>query len=285
MRRLALLTGVVAAVALAAATGASAAGPLRVTTSITPGWAYFADTITARLELVVDRSQIDAGSIQVAAPFAPWEQVGEPKISTAETPETLERSIVYTLRCLDFACLPRGTTVERFQLPVVTVTAESTSQASEVVKRPWPPVRVSGRFLPPVIGSVRPQLLRETGARPIRFAVSPRRSALVFDLAGAALGLAALALAAVELTRYRARRRSAADDRPPLVRALDLIREARSRDEADRRRAVALLARLLPEPGAERSAATEIAWSKPTPSPEELDELAEHIEETLVRKS
>lgn len=251
---------------------------------MSPDWVYFADTVTARVDAVVDRTQVDPGSVEIDASFAPWEQVGAPKLSTVETATTMHRTIVYTLRCIDVTCLPRGTVVQPFHLPVVTVTAESTGGASIVVKRPWPPVNVAGRFLPPVIGAVRPQLVPETRAPTPRFAVSPSDSALAFDVVACLLGLGVIALTAVEARRYVARRRGSVDDRPALVRALGLIREARSRDAADRRRAVALLARLLPDPGAERSAAAEIAWSKPDPSPEELERLAEAVEANVVRR-
>ncbi len=284
MKRLVLLSAVAAAVALVGAAGASASAPIEVTTSISPDWIYFADTVTARVDVVADRTQVDASSVQIAASFAPWEEARDPEVSTVETATTMQRTIVYTLRCIDVTCVPRGTVVQPFHLPAVTVTAESSSQASIVVRQPWPPVNVAGRFLPPETGAVRPQLVLETRAPSMRFDVSPNGGALAFDVAAGLLGLAAVGLASIEARRYAGRRRSRADDRPPLVRALDLIREARSRDAADRRRAVALLARLLPHHAAEQSAAAEIAWSKPDPSPEELERLADEVEASVVRR-
>jgi hypothetical protein len=167
---------------------------------------------------------------------------------------------------------------------VVTVTAESVDGGAIVVKRPWPPVNVAGRFLPPTTGAVRPQLLLETHVPSPRYAVTPGATALAFDAGAGVLGFAALVLAAFELRRYVTRRRNPVDDRPPLVRALDLVREAQGRDVEDRRRAVALVARLLPKPDASQMAAAEIAWSKADPSPDELGELAAAIEARLNGK-
>lgn len=278
MRRLALLGAAATAVAAVAAAPASASAPIQVKTSITPGWIYFADETTARVDVIVDRSIVDASSVDVTTSFAPWEEEGGVQTTTSETASVLHRTIVYSLRCVVVECLPRGTVVERFYLPVVTVSAESRGGASLVVKRPWPPVRVAGRFLPPITGSVRPALLLQTRAPTPRYRVSPSSAALAFDVGAGLLGLAAVVLLAVELRRSIERRRNPVDERPPLVRALALVREAQTRDVADRRRAVALVARLLPRPDATQTTAAQIAWSKPDPSPEELEGLASAIE-------
>jgi hypothetical protein len=271
-------------VAATAAAPAAAGTPIQVKTTISPDWGYFADEVTAQVDVVVDRTQVNASSLEIAASFAPWEEAGDARTSTAETAVVARRTVTYTLRCVVVACLPRGTVVQRFRLPVVTVSAVSVDGGSLVVKRPWPPVNVAGRFLPPVTGAVRPQLLLETQAPSSRFAISPSATALGFDLGAAVLGLAALALTALELRHFVARRRNPVDERPPLVRALELVRDAQTRDVEDRRRAVALVARLLPKPDAAQTTAAEIAWSKPDPSPDELAELAAAIEARLNGK-
>jgi hypothetical protein len=282
VRRIALLAATAGVVVLTATGTASAAAPIEVKTSISPDWIYFADGVTARVDVVVDRTLVDATSVQVAAPFTPWEETGEQQVTTAQTGGVTHLTIAYTLRCIVFDCLPKGTVVQRFRLPVVTVTALSVDGGSIVVKRPWPPVNVAGRFLPPVIGAVRPQLLLETRAPTARFGVSPSTSALAFDAGAGLVGLVALVLVALEVRRYVERRRNPVDERPPLVRALDLVREAQMRDREDRRRAVALLARLLED--GNQTAAAEIAWSKSDPSPDELEQLAGEIEASLGRR-
>lgn len=280
-----MLLGVTVTALLAGTSAAAfAAAPIRVTTSITPDWIYFADKVTARIHIVIDRTQVEPGSIQVTPSFTPWEQSGTTRTTTIGTGTTAVRTIVYSLRCIDFSCLPKGTVVQRFYLPIVVVTAQTDDGASVIVRKPWPPVNVAGRFLPPLSGSVRPGLTLETADPAPRYAVPPATTALVIDAVAAVLGLAALGLVLVELFWWVDRRRHPVDLRPPLVRALDLMREARTREPDDRRRAAALVARLLPTRTDERSRVTEVAWSERIPSPDELEAIAEELESSLTEK-
>lgn len=280
MSRFALVTAAAMVAAVVAPASAHAASPIRVETSISPDWIYFADEVTARVEVVADRTQVDASTLEVRPSFAPWEEVGVPRVTTDETAAVVDRTVLYTLRCLDVACLPRGTVVQPFRLPPVTVSAESPGGASIVRTRRWPPIHVAGRFLPPATGAVRPALALQTRAPSARFAVPPNAVAFAFDAAGALIGLVVVALVALEIRRAVYRRRHPVDTRPPLARAIDLVREAQARDADDRRRAVGHLARLLPRPDREHAAAVEIAWAKGDPSPGELGELAAAVEST-----
>jgi hypothetical protein len=95
-------------------------------------------------------------------------------------------------------------------------------------------------------------------------------------LAVVGIGLAGWQAAVV----LRARRRR---EQSEFERALDLARQAEHRVPADRRRALALLARLL---GEERVGveARELAWSKPEPSPAALSEVVDEIEQGARRQ-
>ena len=60
------------------------------------------------------------------------------------------------------------------------------------------------------------------------------------------------------------------------------MRQAQRRDVEDRRRAAGLLARSLPAEGTRLSgAASRLAWSKPQPTPDGLEELAQTVESEL----
>ena len=111
----------------------------------------------------------------------------------------------------------------------------------------------------------------------------PTALALALDVLAALLAAGAAALLALETVRVRRRRRGVADDRPPLVRALALVREAERRTPADRRKAVGHLARTLDDVGGEQFAATasRVAWSPEQPSPDRLDRLADEVERKL----
>src|SRR5262249_51207225 len=96
-------------------------------------------------------------------------------------------------------------------------------------------------------------------------------------------GVAALValILLVLLTRVVVRHRlAAARPVPPLVRALALVRQARTQPVEDRRRAVGLPARTLQSHAhsALRSFASRLAWSKREPVPERLDELVRMVE-------
>jgi hypothetical protein len=280
--RLAFLLVIAALTAASSSAPAWAQEPVQIKTSISPGWIYFADELTARVDVIVNRSQVDLSTLQVQTSFGPWEQATNSVTTKATSGNFVHQTTVFTLRCISFNCVPKGTVVQRFYLPVVTVTGQSNGGASLTFTHPFPPVNVAGRFLPPPSGAFRPALVPELNAPPLRYRVSPSLAAFAFDAGATLAGLVALVLAVLEVRRYAERRRHAVDDRPPLERALSLVREAQSRDVEDRRRAVALLARLLPSPTAERTTAAEIAWSRPEPSPDELGDLAETIQTTIV---
>src|SRR5262249_37042517 len=93
----------------------------------------------------------------------------------------------------------------------------------------------------------------------------------------------AVALIALELVSLARRRRPAASG-DELDRALRLAREAETRPTPDRRRALALLARLVrPRDGSLGGAASDLAWSRPAPDPTAVDSLVTDVEQGLGR--
>jgi len=80
------------------------------------------------------------------------------------------------------------------------------------------------------------------------------------------------------------RRRRAAASADELARALRLVREAEERPVPDRRRALALLARLLRNRDAELGdAASDLAWKEPAPERQAVDALVAEVEQETVR--
>jgi hypothetical protein len=280
MKRLAF--AVAAAVVLAAAGPAAAADLLTVTTSVSPQWMYFADTVTARVDVRFDPSRVAAGSIQVEPSFAPWEQVAPAQSSTAVGRSIGRRTFTFTLACISLDCVPRGTAAQRFHLPKVGVTAKTTTGSSIVARRSWPGLRVAGRFNPAHTVGLRPVFQLNTDLPPATYRASPDSLALALDLVGALIVALALAFGLLEIARWRAARRRSVDTTPPLVKALALVRQAQHRDAEDRRRAASLLARTLPpETDGLVATAAEVAWSPAEPTPVRLEELAEAVEARL----
>ncbi|MFL5926793.1 MAG: hypothetical protein ACJ77E_07650 [Gaiellaceae bacterium] len=160
----------------------------------------------------------------------------------------------YVLQCLDPACVPgprpRTVTVGGARAVIAPRTT-----ASEVEH----PLRSFERQaqVPPPSYRIRPALLRTL-----------------------TLVVAAALLAAAAALAWPVARRLVPvprDDRTPLQRALDLVRESLRRDPRDRRRALDLLARVL---GGDQRAhrALELAWSRPDPDPPGISSLVETVE-------
>lgn len=280
VKRLALVGAVIAA--LATAGPAAAADPLTVTTLVSPRWLYFADSVTARVDVRFDPHRVAAGSIRVEPSFAPWEQIGPARSSAAAGGSVGHRTWWFTLACISIDCVPRGTAAQRFHLPRATVTARALDGSSLDIRRAWPGLRVAGRFAPAHTIGLRPVFQLNTGLPTATYRANPGSLALALDVIGGLVVALAVGFGAVGAARWRAVRRLAVDATPPLVRALTLVRQSQHRDAEDRRRAASLLARTLsPESDGLRSTAAEIAWSPVEPTPVRLEELARAVEAKL----
>jgi hypothetical protein len=267
--------------ALCVAAPAVAAPPLSVSTSVSPRWLYFADRVTAYVEVTFDPRRVEADSLSIQPSFAPWEEVAPTRTALAASGSIGHRSWRFELQCLSIDCLPRGTTVERFSLLALVVTATSRDGSHISVREPWPALEVAGRFLPAQTKGLRPVFRFVDVAPAPTFRADPSSLAVALDVLGAFLIAAALGFGAFVVARQRARRRGT-EVIPPLVRALILLRQAERRDAADRRRAASLVGRSLPRGRAGLSEAAErLAWSPSDPEPGGLAALADAVEASL----
>jgi hypothetical protein len=277
VRRAAFLAALASALTVAAPAGG--ANALQMTASVTPRWLYFADPVTARIDVRFDPRRVVPASIRVDPTFAPWDEIAAARISTTAHGTIGHRTWWFTLACISIDCLPRGTAPQRFHLPKAMVTARARDGSQLVARRAWLPLKVAGRFAPAHTVGLRPVFQLDTRLPQATYRADPGLLALIFDVIGVALVAVALALGAAEASRWRATRRSAVDTTPPLLRAVALVREAKQRDVEDRRRAASLLARTLRREGnGLRSTATEVAWSPAEPTPVQLEDLAQSVE-------
>ena len=113
----------------------------------------------------------------------------------------------------------------------------------------------------------------ETAVRPTSYRVSPALLRPLLFAGAALLLLLALVLAAPVLRRLVPERR---DERTPLERALDFVRDSLRRDGADRRRALDLLGRAL-ENDPRSQEAFDLAWSRSDPDPAQAERLTERL--------
>jgi hypothetical protein len=253
-----------------------AAPPLRVTTSVSDRFLFFADKITARVTVVTDRRVADPASIRVTENFGDWDQLASTRTtSTLAGPYTL-RSWFFDIACLQTTCLPnRKPLVAR--LPSVTVLVKRHDGSTVAVRHSWPTVELAPRFGPAPKGAIPVFVLdHELPAATYRVGPTP----LAFGLDALAALLAAFGLWLVIREVLRRRQPRAARELPPLARALIVLRQAKARPIDDRRRAAGLLARTLEtarDPDLSVTA-SRVAWAAPEPAPDRLEELAQRVE-------
>ena len=254
---------------------AAAAAPLRVSTSVSPRFLFFADPVTVRVSVLADRRQIAPASVGFIADFGDWTQLAPTRSTTISAGPFVRRSWSFEVACLQVGCLPNGRRLS-IHLPRLTITAKRPDGTAVVVRKDWPTLSIAPRF-----GAAAPDAtpnfeLDENLPVPT-YRVDPTRLAFGLDAGAAVLA----ALVCLILVRAALRRRPArVSEIPPLARALKFVRQSKSRPIDDRRRAAGLLARTLaddPDPSLSDTAAR-VAWSSGEPQPDRLEALAKMVE-------
>lgn len=263
MRRACLLAAVAAALAVPAA---AAAAPLRLSTSVMPRSVLFGDRVAARLDVLVDTRAFEPRPVQVSTPTGVWTELGAPVVSTASAGRWARTRIELTLVCAQAACTPEGGAATA-PIPAATLTVRRRGGGTVRLTARWPQVVVASRLAAGSAAATSPPFRLDTAPPAVRTRVSADGTAWLLDAVGILLVLGAAALVLGVLRRRRVPR--AVD---PYARALTLAREAEHRPAADRRRALALLARLA---GDRETSAT--AWSEPEPTSERLAAIVDRL--------
>lgn len=264
MRRAGLAAAVAAALVVPAA---AAAAPPRLSTSVTPRSVLFGDRAAARLDVLVDTRTFEPRPLRVSTPTGVWTELGAPTVSTASGGRWARTRIELTLVCAQAACVPEGAAAPA-PLPAATVTLRRRSGGAVRFTARWPQVVVASRLAAGSSAAASPPFRLDTAPPPVRTRISAEGLAWLLDALAIVLALGAAALLARALRRRRAPR--AVD---PYARALALAREAEHRPAPDRRRALALLARLA---GDRETSAT--AWGEPEPSAERLAAIVDRLD-------
>jgi hypothetical protein len=278
-----LLVATVAALALVAAVTAFGAGqpPITVETSVSPRSIYFADVVTARVDVFVDPRRVDPTSLQLLTPFGSWHQLQAVREASTTGSTVVRRTWWFTIACFAQNCVPEVKRVDSVALPKLTVVGRTTGGSTVTVHQAWPTINIGTRFAPPGVHALV-NLHANTLVPALGFRFDPSWVWVILVVAGALLIVLGLTFATRECLRWRATRRTHVDDRPVLVRSLALVRQAESGEIEERRRAVGLLARILPTDGnGLASAASAVAWSTDDPSPDDLENLARRVEAEL----
>jgi hypothetical protein len=279
-----------AGIALAAAVSAlrsedsppASSRPVELTATVGPTTHLFADELTGRVVVRVDRRVVDPNSVQVDATFRPYGVIEPPRVTTTTAGDLVTREYRYRVFCLRADCRPKGTERRRVVLAPVRVVLRGNDGGIRGTSLPLPPVEVATRLTPQ--DRLRPAL--DVGDEPlpaVTYRAKPDRAALGLGVAAGLLALLGIVLLVREMRRAvvlaRERRR-----RPPtrLERALGLVRRAeRDGDERDRRLALDALASALdPRDGSLATATRNAAWAPGGPAAGDLRRLAEAAERT-----
>ena len=279
---------------------------IQARTDLSPRRVLFGDTVTALVDVTLDRNRVDPDSIRVLADFAPWKVLATPERVRRDGETTTSIRTTYVLRCVTNACISddaaavqNDTEVQSFgQAQVTYMASEERASTSRVsLQVPWPRLTVGARF------SARDALSAGASTSGWRadllslptytYRVTPR---LVFGLLCVAGVLLAIAGGAFV---HRARRRRAppapeAVDGPresvmtPLDRALALLEDsARLDGAADQRRALELVAAALVGRGDTKLGheSRALAWSELVPGVRETNGMATQARAALRKET
>ncbi len=257
---------------------------------------HFGDTVTARVEVTVDRERVDPDSIRVKADFTPWKPTGAPDVLRRDGKSTTYLETRYTLRCLESFCATQDeANVQDFPAARVTYSASEDSGSAagtHTIETAWPDLLVTARYAPPSQGTSQPPTRWQADLVSLpaaTYRIGPWALATLL-FAGAVL-LAGAATALVLRTRRRVAPVAVAGPvapagpgLTPLEYALRLLEDAtRVNGSGDQRRALELVADGLVHRGDRplASSARALAWSRPVPTIEETRELASDARRVL----
>ena len=277
--------------------GSPAAAPpppedgLEASATFSPRIVLFGDTLTARVDVMVDRRALDPARVRVGWDPTPWRFVRPPARTVESVGETAHVRLSYVLRCLAGECAPARDT-EQVTFPAARVLSPGAAGAGPLEDEvEWPSLLVHSR-----VGEV------DAGQRDVL--ASPWRADLVslpavsYRLApGLAIGvlvaLAALLFGAAALVTYRAWPRKEPEPEPepppppvasPLEQALALLESSVAVNGSEsRRRALELVADEVERVGDGdlATAARALAWSPHDPDVPVTRELASRLRERL----
>jgi hypothetical protein len=274
--RTALVAIFVLLTAVGGSARAAAAPELKVSTAFEPATALFGDRILARVVVQADRNALETDRLRIVADISPLTPLGRAHVSS----RTQGHRTVFTYEvaaiCIVEQCLATHD-ARSLQLPSARVDAPRRGGGLLQAHAVWPVLRIGGRVKTADLVRSRPPFRSDLSAPATTYRIAPETLSLLLDIAAALLASAGVGVASRRALTLLRHRRSL-DTRSELERALAAVRAAESAPPEQRRRAVGLLARLLPKRNLRLSGdAADLAWSEPKPTPVELAGLADRV--------
>ena len=267
--------------------------PTMARTTMTPAAHRFGETVTATIEALVPKTQLEPETLTGTGSFDPYQVVDRKRELFDAGNRWLVRYTI-SLQCVREACVPDGRTGEfqfetgaiRWRVPPPPGRRFRDRRLDErSVTASWEPVTVVRTLPSEDVADVRWRSTLVELPAP-GYSVSPRAFSLV--LLGVALALVFAAAALVVWWLLRERRAAvvaaaveAAAEASPLERALALVGKNGHGD--DRRIALETLARELRLEGEQALAAEAetLAWSENEPDERHVSSLAAAVRETV----
>src|SRR5262245_16673386 len=86
--------------------------PIAATGTFEPRAVLFGDTVTATLDVTVDKTVVDPDEVEIKTDFGNWKPVGNTRASREDSGDAAYLRTTYTLRCLTRLCVPARDTEE-----------------------------------------------------------------------------------------------------------------------------------------------------------------------------
>lgn len=263
--------------------------PITAIGAFAPRAVLFGDTVVATVDVVVDKTVVDPGDVEVKAEFGTWKPVAEPRSTREDSGDTAYLRTTYVLRCLTRLCVPARDTEEiEFEPAEVSYGALVGNGARRLtVDAEWPMLVVHSR------AGVGEDERRDVLAAPWRadlitlplfsYRISPALLLALLVVGGIAL----FALAGVLVYRAIPDRKPPPEPEPEPVPVATLLEQALAFLEApastngapERRRALELVADEVESWGdmALATTARSLAWSEHAPESETTKAFAAEL--------
>jgi hypothetical protein len=260
--------------------------PLEVESTLSPNVVLFGDTVTAQVDVTVDRTRLDPERVRVSAAFAPWTLVQEPLRIRHDAGSATHLRTTFVLRCLTSDCVPqRGRLRRDFDPARVSVTAAAGGTRFHPVAVQWPTLEVQSRIDADSSdqGSA-PWRANAVSLPAVSYRLVPWLVLLLSLVGGILLACGGALLLYLALPKRIEEVVPEPAEAPrvltPLEQALLLLeRPATLNGEEERRRALELVADELGVCGDEEHAlaARTLAWSNDTPGDDDVHPIAAYI--------
>jgi hypothetical protein len=275
--------------------------------ALIPDTHLFGEPVVVRVDVVVDRDQVDPAAVDVKSDFKPYETIGATELERQDVGRFTHLTYTTTLRCLTEDCIPKtfkysdipiSQTPElplfpenqqrdekrKYDFPPTLVTTGKGDDLRTLGRVVWPPLRSLSRlnwYDDAIVGQGFPFVATVTPLPDTSYRISPTLLGLLL----LALAIALVAIPVGYLVRSRRARleprESTAPQLSPLERALALVEWASRRPSADERREAleALAFELDGESVETADRARAQGWSPPSPQSDEMTELVASIRE------